>query len=138
MAIDWQAIAEAGGIAKGPSKYERAVEDARSKSEQRKTVYELVNDRDQMCCRVCQRYCPTNAIGVLDRGHHHHLVYRSAGGRDETWNVCLLCPKCHDAEHKSKLQISGNADERDPATGKLNGIKLEKLGDGQWVLDRWC
>lgn len=137
MPIDYAAIEAAGGIGKGPNRYERKVKQAVEDAAQQKTVYQLVNDRDGMSCRVCHRFCPTNAVGVLDRGHHHHLIYRSAGGKDETWNVCLLCPKCHNDEHRSKLQLSGNADERDPVTGKLNGIKVEVPSESGWTIAQW-
>lgn len=75
-------------------------------------VYRAVDLRDRRRCRACGRKSNPSAVGLLDRAHHHHVIYRSAGGPTETWNVALVCSGCHDAEHvKKTLQIEGNADE---------------------------
>lgn len=39
-------------------------------------------------CEVCGR--PAEA---------HHIVSRGAGGTDESWNVLLLCRRCHRYYH---------------------------------------
>jgi len=77
-------------------------------------VYRSVNHRDKFCCRACGHRADPNTIGRLDRGHHHHIVFRSAGGKTTRQNVCLVCAECHDAIHHQsgprKLFVSGNAD----------------------------
>lgn len=94
-----------------PSRFDvkKAKADADEKHE--RDVYGLVDIRDRRCCRVCGKKADPTAVGVLQRAHHHHVIYRSAGGPTDTWNVCLLCAKCHNAEHKHRIRIEGNADE---------------------------
>lgn len=74
-------------------------------------VCRYVDRRDGYRCRACGHQCDPNAVGLLERAHRHHIVYRSAGGPDEAWNVCLLCPGCHDAQHNGLIDVRGNADE---------------------------
>ena len=88
-----------------------------------------VNQRDGFCCRCCGRRTNPRGLTLLERGHHHHIVYRSALGEDSTANICLICAECHDEEHvKRTLSIEGNADvaltfsRKDPA--------------GQWYVSR--
>jgi hypothetical protein len=80
----------------------------------------LVNSRDGYRCRVC------NCSGVM---HHHHVIYRSRGGRDTVDNLCLLCASCHDEEHvKRTLAIEGNAE---------TGLSLWRRSEAQqWFLWR--
>jgi hypothetical protein len=74
-------------------------------------VYRIVTLREGHRCRVCGKRCNPGGIGLLDRGHHHHIRYRSAGGETTTWNVCLLDKGCHDRVHlKCDLRIEGDAD----------------------------
>jgi 5-methylcytosine-specific restriction endonuclease McrA len=76
-----------------------------------RTVYRQVDIRDRRRCRACGRKSNAQAMGLLERAHHHHIVYRSAGGPTDTWNIALICALCHDAEHvKRTLKIEGNAD----------------------------
>ena len=132
MAIDYNALA----IPKGPSRFERAkVKDLSAKKQERE-VFALVTTRDESCCRVCGKWCNPRAIGLLQKAHHHHLVYRSRGGEDTTANVCLLCADCHEDEHAGRLQLSGDADERDPA-GRLCGVKVEKPIEGGFEVIAW-
>jgi hypothetical protein len=68
--------------------------------------------RDRYRCRVCERPADPTVPNRLKRGHHHHIVFRSACGPETTANKVLLCRACHDAIHvKRTLQIDGNADE---------------------------
>jgi len=92
--------------------------------------------RDESCCRVCGKFCNPRAVGLLQRAHHHHVVYRSRGGATSTGNLVLLCARCHDDEHGGRLQLSGHADERDPS-GRLCGIKIEKPGEAGWIVVAW-
>jgi hypothetical protein len=87
-----------------------------------------VNQRDKGRCRVCGRRCQADAPDMLRRGEHHHIVYRSAGGPDSTWNVLLTCLECHQDEHAHRMQIRGDADM---------GIEIWRKGeDGVWFLAR--
>lgn len=101
----------------------------REESAQERDVYKAVDVRDRKRCRACGRKSNPDAIGLTQRAHHHHVVYRSAGGPTETWNVALVCAGCHDAEHvKRTLKIEGNADEA------LTFWK--KDADGEWYVWR--
>jgi len=80
-----------------------------------------VTKRDAGHCRVCGRRCDPFATAMLARGEHHHLIYRSAGGVDETWNVILACKGCHDDEHAGRIQVNGNGD---------TGIEIWRRGEG--------
>lgn len=136
MAIDYSAIAEAGGIAKGPSPFDRAKDAQREEDRTEREVYALVTAREENRCRVCTKWCNPHAIGVLYRAHHHHVIYRSLGGLTTTRNVILICPDCHQDEHKGKLRITGDADIREG--GKLIGICVERPTDGVWEVVKWC
>lgn len=76
-----------------------------------RVLCQFVTVRDGYRCRCCGRQCNPQATSLLARGHHHHIVYRSALGEDTKENVCLLCADCHDAEHTKKtLHVEGNAE----------------------------
>jgi len=75
-----------------------------------RAVFRAVDHRDGRQCRACDRRTNPDAIGLLVRGHRHHLQYRSAGGPTESWNLVTLCPLCHADEHAHRLRIEGNAD----------------------------
>lgn len=70
----------------------------------------LIYSRDQARCRVCDRLVMFRTSQPLDLAHVHHLVYRSAGGSDETSNLILLCARCHDDEHRHVIAITGDGD----------------------------
>lgn len=105
-----------------------ALADDAADSKQWRKVCAFVDARDERSCRCCDKRTNPDMTGLL-RGHRHHIVYRSAGGPDETWNVCTLCPSCHDAEHvKRTLTVEGNADE------KLTFSRKDEHGD--WYVSR--
>ena len=87
----------------------KALADADEK--QWRAVCQLVTRRDGRRCRACGRRTNPEGLTLLDRGHHHHVVFRSAGGADVSSNVCLLCARCHDEVHRYGLRVEGNADE---------------------------
>lgn len=67
-----------------------------------RAVAASVSARDGHVCRCC---------GRREGLHHHHLTYRSRGGRNSTENECLLCKFCHALIHARQLWILGsNAD----------------------------
>lgn len=72
-------------------------------------VFRRVNERDQFKCRACgKRLSPRG--GLTDRIEHHHVVLRSAGGTDDSWNLACLCPEHHADRHAYRLLIQGDAD----------------------------
>jgi 5-methylcytosine-specific restriction endonuclease McrA len=96
-------------------------------------VCKAVDARDGKACRCCDKRSDPDATGLLTRGHRHHIIYRSAGGPDESWNLVTLCARCHDAEHRGELRIDGptmplNAD------GPLLFLKPD--ADGVWCVTR--
>lgn len=77
---------------------------AREKANALRSVYAQVSERDERQCRCC---------GRRDGLHHHHVVWRSMGGKDTRENLALLCKFCHALVHARQLWIAGkNADKR--------------------------
>lgn len=100
--------------------------------------YRLVDLRDQHTCRVCGKRCSPHAVGLLEHAHRHHLEYRSLGGMHVSENVATLCQLCHDAIHvKGVLRLSGDANQKDPITRRLNGIKVERITEHGWTTEKW-
>ncbi len=65
--------------------------------------------RDHGICQFCME--PTANTGNPERiGSAHHIVYRSAGGTDDLWNLLWMHAMCHDLEHKHIISIIGTAD----------------------------
>lgn len=137
MAIDYEAIAAAGGIGKGPSRYATKKRKALDELNEERAVYAAVTTRDSHSCRVCGRWCNPQALTLLERAHHHHLQYRSKGGPTTTANVCLLCPECHEDEHRGRIELSGNADFRDEVTHRLSGIMLKHPRESGMEVIAW-
>lgn len=103
-----------------------AVEAESAAEKTKREVYQHVNLREGYRCRVCNRRCDPDATSLLDKGHHHHVVYASAQGPMTIENICLICARCHDAEHvKRTLSIEGNAEtgltfyRKSPETGQF-------------------
>lgn len=97
-----------------------------------RAVCKLVDARDMRTCRACGQRTNPDALGLL-RGHRHHIIYRSARGPDESWNLLTLCPKCHNDEHQDRLQIRSFA-RWVGADGPLEYWK--KDAHGEWFLWR--
>lgn len=113
-----------------PSRFGEKVKRRALARQQQREVYAAVTARDGHSCRVCRRWTNPNAVALLERGEHHHLVYRSLGGKDETDNVILACASCHREEHEHRIRLSGHADKR-------QGVKLERLTEAGWRVERW-
>jgi hypothetical protein len=58
-------------------------------------LVQWVFKRDEWKCRRCR----------FRRVEAHHIVFRSEGGPDTSWNLVSLCPSCHAAVHSGKLSI---------------------------------
>ncbi len=95
-----------------PSRVDEAAADAAAAEARWRAVCKAVDARDGKACRCCDKRSDPDATGLLKRGHRHHLVYRSAGGTDTTDNLVTLDARCHSDEHRNKLRIEGNPDER--------------------------
>jgi 5-methylcytosine-specific restriction endonuclease McrA len=90
----------------------------------------LVHERDKGMCRCC--FKPVKfASGDWEQAHPHHVVYRSAGGTDDTANVVTLCMLCHNMEHGHVLEISGNAD------ALLSFVRYKFTDAGREVVRQW-
>ena len=67
--------------------------------------------RDKGKCRSC---------GLRSTLQVHHIVFRSHGGPDETWNLVTLCESCHsgihtavrEGEHGLVIMVPCNANEK--------------------------
>lgn len=96
-----------------------------------RAVCRVVDARDGRECRACGKRTNPDAIGLL-RGHRHHMVYRSAGGKDTSENLVTLCAADHDAEHRSRLRIAV-LDREHGADGPL---QFWSLNAGEWFVTR--
>lgn len=83
-----------------PSK--RTAAKNRRKAANYKRVCAEVDARDRKTCRVCRIWDG----GVL---HHHHIVFRSQGGKDTTANIATVCAGCHNDIHARRIFVTGNA-----------------------------
>ena len=57
----------------------------------------------QVLSRDGYRCCSCGFRGNL---HCHHIVYRSHQGEDTADNLLTLCSQCHEAVHRSDLEIT--------------------------------
>ena len=75
----------------------------RAKAANYRKVCAEVDKRDAKVCRVCR---------IWDGGalHHHHIVFRSQGGKDTTENLITVCAQCHEDIHAHRISVRGNAD----------------------------
>lgn len=94
-----------------PSRVDKALKRKAEDDRRWRDVCKLVDTRDDRACRACGKKANADAVGLL-RGHRHHVVYRSAGGSDDSSNLCTLCAEHHNDEHLHRLRIEGNADEK--------------------------
>jgi 5-methylcytosine-specific restriction endonuclease McrA len=88
----------AGWIEK-PSRAKHSREARLAKELNWRNVKRDVMRRDDYRCRSC------NSRDQVDA---HHIRFRSAGGGDNTRNVCALCRICHDDIHGYRLSIAGD------------------------------
>jgi Pyruvate/2-oxoacid:ferredoxin oxidoreductase delta subunit len=121
-----------------PSRVAEKKKRHREEAEQMRVCYRAVDLRDGYECRVCKRACATDAVGMLKKAHHHHIEYRSKGGEHTTDNVLRLCAECHEAIHRGRLRLAGDADQRDPLTKRLNGVACYRLTEQGWQPEKWC
>ena len=85
-----------------------------------KLAVSLVDLRDGHRCRICRDYAGLDI-------QHHHIVYRSKGGKHKTANLLSLCGNCHlIGVHRGHYRLSGDADMRNER-GALCGVTVEHL-----------
>ncbi len=101
-----------------------AIESAQATKLAWEKVKAFIAKRDSYRCRLCGKGC-RYGDPIETRADAHHIIFRSAGGEDVSWNLIYLCRGCHDLVHKvRRFFLSGNADDRDPA-GK-GCVKVER------------
>lgn len=97
------------------------------------TVKKFIFERDKGRCRLCGMKCWYGAAKLSEKADPHHIIFASAQGPDESWNLLLLCRGCHDLVHIVKrFYLSGNADHRDQF-GK-GVVKVERQGESGFVV----
>jgi hypothetical protein len=79
---------------------------------QRRTAFDLVDDRDKGVCQLTGRRADVHSVNPLDRIHHHHIIELSACGPDETWNLVSVIGQVHDLLTENFITVWGNADEQ--------------------------
>lgn len=75
-----------------------------------------VYDRENGLCRACGRHTRFTGKGNPEnQAHCHHVIFRSAGGKDEMRNLANLCGSCHEKHHAGyrgeRLESFGNAEK---------------------------
>jgi hypothetical protein len=101
-----------------------------------KACYAIVDARDGGRCRVCNKHASPHAVGLLEKMHRHHMVYRSAQGEHKPYNVVSVCSLCDALIHvEGILRVSGDASLRHEDTGRLCGVLIERLKAGAWTAD---
>ena len=113
------------------SRYDAAKEKKQADAATWKAVCQVVDARDKRVCRACGKRSSLDAIGLTARGHRHHVVYRSAGGRDTSENIVTLCSRCHNDEHQHRLYIRGEDANQGLEFWLKNGA-----GSEDWHLSR--
>lgn len=114
---------------------DKAARDAQEARDERE-CYRAVDRRDRFRCRVTGVLLTLG--GSLTNGvQRHHLIPRGRGGYHDTANVITVSRRCHDLIHVAgTLRLSGDADARD-GNGKLCGVKVERLTEFGWTVERW-
>jgi hypothetical protein len=117
----------------------KAARIADAKARERK-AHQEIDARDNHTCRICGRCCSPMNIGRMKRGERHHM--RATDRRSKIHlpqHMITLCGKCHDAvERSGKLRISGDANLRAAESGKLCGVKCERMTETGWKVEKWC
>lgn len=120
------------------AKWEKRVQSERDRDKKKRqaankwtAISALVKARDGGCCRVCRTTTIKAGSGGDPRlfGQAHHIVYRSAGGPDELWNLVWIDSACSDREHVLKtISITGTASDLHVEPGPL-----AKPKDREWL-----
>jgi 5-methylcytosine-specific restriction endonuclease McrA len=116
-----------------PSRTEARQKQRAEKAENWARVCKAVNERDGFCCRACGRRTNPHASSLLEKGHHHHIEFRSKGGHDQTDNVVLLCAVDHDKFHRHELRIEFGSPHG--ADGPLIFHRIDRA-ENRWYIAR--
>lgn len=105
-------------LARQSARYERRMERQAVKTKQTRAEQAAWSKRSAECCvrdrgicRVC--FCQTTKAFTGHPklwGQAHHIIYRSAGGPDDLWNLVWVCGGCSADEHEHRISITGTAD----------------------------
>jgi hypothetical protein len=120
-----------------PSRFDRALARKIERQSDWRRVCKAVDARDRRICRACGKHSDPDAMGLLTRGHRHHIVYRSAGGPSTLENLVTLCPACHAAEHQDRLRFTFDAQGYEQLDANL-GLEFwrKSLESGGWYMVR--
>lgn len=113
-------------VAKGREKRSRDMESSRAWDALRLVIF----TRDRGVCRICGTALKFRSDNPREDSDTHHIVFRSAGGPDESWNLITACSwPCHEQIHRrvpaAWLDVTGNGDgeiviqEINPETGRV-------------------
>jgi hypothetical protein len=89
-----------------------------------KKLCELVYERDRWRCILCKYRMDL---------HAHHVVFRSQGGDDATYNLITVCSDCHEAIHNRFVIILSLDGDNEPINAdegvrqlRVNGWKPKR------------
>jgi hypothetical protein len=99
-------------IPKPPPPNRKKRENRKVTKRQRRSAFDLVDERDKGRCQLTGRRAAVNSVDPLDRIHHHHIIELSACGPDETWNIVSVIGQVHELQRKNLITVWGNADEQ--------------------------
>lgn len=125
MGIDYSRLA----IPKPEPRWKSKQRNVTAEKKAERECYALVDRRDDHCCRICRKR--VGGIGMLQAGHHHHIVMRSRGGQHDLNTVVLLCVEHHHAIHNGELRLEGDANARN-SQGQLCGLTLMENAEAGW------
>jgi len=94
--------ARRAGAVRGARIAAEFVETWRLFDDERNTLHKQILERDDGLCQVpgCSRAAD----------HAHHIVFRSAGGTDDHWNLVSLCAAHHlHCVHMGWIRVTGRA-----------------------------
>lgn len=99
-------------------RYQKRVESKAAKVKQTRAEQAAWSKRSAECCArdkgIC-RVCSCQTVKAFTGhpklwGQAHHIIYRSAGGPDDLWNLAWICGACSSDEHAHRISITGTAD----------------------------
>lgn len=94
-----------------PSRFDEKRAKQLEKQKSEREAYAAVDKRDKRRCRAFGTRTDPYALGLTERGEHHHIRYRSRGGQHDPTTVVLLCAVHHHAIHQGRLRVDGDANE---------------------------
>lgn len=111
MGIDYNAIAQAGGIGKGEARIVGKKRQKRIENAEWRAVCEQVDRRDKRRCRLTGVVLSAGAVDPAQRLERHHLELRSRN-KERRWtatNVLTISALVHQAIHAGLLRLLDKA-----------------------------